>query len=65
MFEHIIDNVLCGVKGLGLESLYSNGFTFDIAPKDKGGLIGSNKRGWDFFDEFVWEPDNRFPTEPP
>ena len=53
MFEHIIDNVLCGVEGLGLESLYSNGFTFDIAPKDKGGLIGSNKRGWDFFDEFV------------
>ncbi|WP_306572345.1 RHS repeat domain-containing protein [Segatella buccae] len=52
-FEGIIDNILSGKDGLGLESLYSNGFTFDIAPKDKGGLIGSKERGWDFFDEFV------------
>lgn len=52
-FENILNNVLCGKDGLGLESLYSNGFTFDIAPVDKGGLIGSRERGWDFFDEFV------------
>jgi len=52
-FERIIDNILCGEGGLGVESLYSNGFTFDIAPNDKGGLIGSKQRGWDFFDEFV------------
>ena len=52
-FENIINNVLCGKKGLGVESLYSNGFTFDIAPNDKGGLIKSKERGWDFFDEFV------------
>ena len=51
--ESIIDNILCGEGGLGLESLYSEGFTFDIAPNDKGGLIGSKERGWDFFDEFV------------
>lgn len=31
-FENILNNVLCGEDGLGLESLYSNGFTFDIAP---------------------------------
>ena len=52
-FESIIDNILCGEGGLGLESLYSEGFTFDIAPNDKGGLIGSKERGWDLFDEFV------------
>ena len=52
-FENILNNVLCGEDGLGLESLYSNGFTFDIAPIDKGGLIGSKERGWDFLDEFV------------
>ena len=53
-FESILNNVLCGKDGLGLEGLYSNGFTFDIAPIDKGGLIGSKERGWDFFDEFVY-----------
>lgn len=52
-FENIIDNILCGEGGLGLESLYNEGFTFDIAPTDKGALIGSKERGWDFFDEFV------------
>ena len=52
-FEEIIDKILSGKEGLGLESLYSEGFTFDIAPSDKGGLIGSKDRGWDFFDEFV------------
>ena len=52
-FEGIIDNILCGRDGLGIESLYSNGFTFDIAPNDKGGLIGSKERDWNFFDEFV------------
>lgn len=53
-FEEIIDNILCGEDGLGMESLYSNGFTFDIAPNDKGGLIKSRERGWDFFDEFLY-----------
>lgn len=48
-FESVLNNILCGKDGLGIESLYSNGFTFDIAPIDKGGLI----QGWDFFDEFV------------
>lgn len=52
-FENALNNVLCGKDGLGLESLYSNGFTFDVATKDKGGLISSKERGWDFFDEFV------------
>lgn len=52
-FENIIDNILCGKDGLGLKSLYSNGFSFDIAPNNKGGLIGSKERGWDFFDEFI------------
>ena len=52
-FEGIIDNVLSGEEGLGMESLYSEGFTFDIAPNDKGGFVGSKERGWDFFDEFV------------
>lgn len=53
-FETIIDNILSGEDGLGLESLYSEGFTFDISPIDKGALIGSEERGWDFFDEFVF-----------
>ena len=52
-FETIIDNILSGEDGLNIESLYSNGFTFDIAPNDKGGLFASKERGWDFFDEFI------------
>ena len=52
-FESIIDRVMTDPKGPNLESLYSNGFTFDIAPNDKGALIGSKERGWDFFDEFI------------
>ena len=52
-FESIIDRILTDPKGPNLESLYSNGFTFDIAPNDKGALIGSKERGWDFFDEFI------------
>ena len=52
-FEGIIDNILSGEEGLGIESLYSEGFTFDIAPNDKGGLVGSKERDWDFFDEFI------------
>ena len=52
-FETIIDNILSGEDGLDIESLYSNGFTFDIAPNDKGGLFASKERGWDFFDEFI------------
>ena len=53
-FENILNNVLFGKDGLGLESLYSNGFTIDIAPTDKGGLLGSRERGWYFLDEFVY-----------
>jgi len=52
-FEPIIDNILCGKDGLGLQSLYTNGFSLDITPNDKGALIGSKERGWDFFDEFI------------
>lgn len=52
-FESIIDRILTDPKGPNLERLYSNGFTFDIAPNDKGALIGSKERGWDFFDEFI------------
>ena len=50
-FEPIIDNILINVYGVG--SMYQSGFSFDIAPNDKGALIGSKERGWDFFDEFV------------
>ncbi|MCQ2335632.1 MAG: FG-GAP-like repeat-containing protein [Paludibacteraceae bacterium] len=49
-FEGHIDDILSDLK---IESIYSDGFTFDIAPRDKGGLIKSSERGWDFFDEFV------------
>ena len=52
-FESIIDNILTVPKGPNLESLFSNGFTFDFAPNDKGALIRSQERGWDFFDEFI------------
>ena len=52
-FESIIDNILSGKEGLGMESIYSEGFTFDITPNDKGALIGSKERGWNFLDEFV------------
>lgn len=52
-FEGIIDNILCGEDGLGMESLYSEGFTFDIAPIDKGCLIRSEERGVSFLEEFI------------
>lgn len=52
-FESIIDGILTDPKGFNTRSLYSEGFTFDIAPNDKGGLVGSKERDWDFFDEFV------------
>ena len=50
-FESLIDYVL--INGFNIESLYSDGFTFDISPNDKGALIGSKERDWDFTDEFV------------
>ena len=50
-FETIIDNIL--TERFKVESLYSDGFTFDIAPNDKGALIGSKERDWDFLDEFI------------
>ena len=52
-FEGIIDNILCGDEGLGLESLYSEGFTFDIAPIDKRLMHASDERGGTLFGEFV------------
>jgi hypothetical protein len=42
-FESIIDNLL--TETYGIESMFSEGFTFDIVSNDKG--------GWDFLDEFV------------
>ena len=50
-FETIIDHIL--TDRLKVESLYSDGFTFDVSPVDKGALVGSKERDWDFFDEFV------------
>lgn len=52
-YEEIINTILCGEEGLDLESLYSEGFTFDIASNNKGGIIMSNEPGKDFFLEFV------------
>ncbi|HJD75495.1 MAG TPA: RHS repeat-associated core domain-containing protein, partial [Bacteroides reticulotermitis] len=52
-FESIIDGILTDPKGFKTRSIYSEGFTFDIAPNDKGGLLASKERGWDFFDEFA------------
>lgn len=51
--EEYLNEVLCGEEGLKLESLYSEGFTLDIASKNKGGIIMSNEPGKDFFIEFV------------
>ncbi len=52
-FESIIDGILTDPRGFNTKSLYSEGFTFDIAPNDKGGLLASKERGWDFLDEFA------------
>ncbi len=51
-FEPIIDNLLTNVYNT--DGLYTNGRSFDIAPADKGALIGSKERGWNFLDEFVF-----------
>ena len=50
-FEPLIDNIITNV--FQRNSLYSEGFTFDVVPNDKGALIGSKERDWDFFDEFI------------
>ena len=50
-FESIINDLLTNVYGVG--SMYNSGFSFDIVPNDKGALIGSKERGWDFLDEFI------------
>jgi uncharacterized protein RhaS with RHS repeats len=50
-FESIIDNLLTGTYKV--KSMFSEGFTFDIAPNDKGGFTGSKERDWDFTDEFA------------
>ena len=50
-FEPIINNLLINVYGVG--SMYQSGFSFDIAPTDKGGFIGSKERDWDLLDEFI------------
>ena len=55
--EPLLDKVLQDNK---LESLYSEGFTFDITPIDKGAMIGSKDRDWDFLDEFVFNEGPEF-----
>ena len=50
-FESIIDKLL--TDGFDVGSLYSDGFTFDIVENDKGALLGSKERDWDFLDEFA------------
>ena len=49
-FEEIINDIL---KEYKIGNLYIDGFTFDIAPKDKGALIPSSLRGGNFLDEFT------------
>jgi RHS repeat-associated protein len=53
-FESIIDGILTDLNGFNTRSMYSEGFTFDIAPNDKGGLLASKERDWDFTDEFAY-----------
>ena len=48
-YESRIDDIL---KNYGHEGLYKEGLTLDFSPEDKGALIGSKDRGWDFLDEF-------------
>ena len=48
-YESLVDGIL---KEYGHEGLYKDGLTLDFAAKDKGALIGSKERGWDFLDEF-------------
>ena len=50
-YEDKIDNIL--TKIYKHKSIYTNGSTIDISPNDKGGLLKSKERGWDFFDEFI------------
>jgi hypothetical protein len=53
-FESIIDNLLTDPNVYDTRSMYSEGFTFDIVPNDKGALIDSRERDWNFLDEFVF-----------
>jgi hypothetical protein len=57
-FETSIDNLLTGTYKT--ESMFSEGFTFDIVPNDKGALIGSKERDWDFVDEFAYNTGPEF-----
>jgi hypothetical protein len=50
-FETSIDNLL--TETYKTKSMFSEGFTFDIVPNDKGALIGSKERDWNFLDEFT------------
>lgn len=45
---------------MGICSIYDVGFTMDIVPNDKGALIGSQYRDWDFLDEFVFNEGPEF-----
>jgi len=50
-FESIINELLTNIYGVG--SMYDSGTSFDIVPNDKGALIGSKERDWNFLDEFI------------
>jgi len=55
--ESTIEKVLQDLK---LGSLYTNGFTLDVTPTDKGALIASKQRDGDFFDEFCFNEGPEF-----
>jgi hypothetical protein len=57
-YEEIIDDLLINVYNV--ESLYSEGFTFDISPIDKGAIIPSKNGGSDFLDEFMYNNGPEF-----
>ena len=49
-YEPYVDEIL---KEYGHSGLYREGLTLDISPTDKGALMCSHERGWDFLDEFL------------
>lgn len=51
-YESIIDDMM--KEKFSKQSIYSNGFSFQIANQDKGALLGSQNNQWDIFDEFIW-----------
>lgn len=55
--ESTLDKAL---EHLCFSGLYTDGFTFDITPTDKGALIASKERDWDFLDEFCFNEGPEF-----